>query len=68
MAFLSTHSQLKTLSEILSDIAQVSLAGTVVPPLVAGFDSEKIPVVISGLVISLCSWFLSLSVVKKVKL
>lgn len=68
MKGLATTSQFRVLAEILEDIAQVSLAGAVVPPLIAGLDSEKIPVFISGLFVSTGCWILSLVVAKRVEL
>jgi len=63
-----TSSQFKSLSEISADIGQVFFASAVVTPLVSGFDVEKLPVILSGLVGSFTFWLLSVLFVRKLKI
>ena len=62
---LLTDAQLNRLSEICIVIGEVFFASAVITPLVAGIDDSKFPVVLSGVVLSVFSWIVSILLVRK---
>ena len=57
--------QLKTISEIFSDIGQVCIASMVIPFIIPGFEKDQIATIILGTSLALLFWTLSILLVKK---
>lgn len=68
MKIILTSSHLKALSSILADIGQVVLATFVLTPFVSGVDVEKRFMILSGLVVALFFWSLSVALAEEGKL
>ena len=57
--------QLNRLSEILADVSQVLFASMVVGQFLTGIDKHNVPVIVSGLIMSMGFWVSSISLVKE---
>ena len=61
-----SREQIKTLSEILADLGQVSIASVVIPFVIPTFSKDAIMTIIIGTLLALLFWTLSILLVKNI--